>query len=334
MPEQVFVTGGSGYVGRNLIRRLVADGHAVVALARSPASAAAIESLGARAAAGDILDRASLEAGMAGCRWLVHAAADTGHGGFSAGQHRTNLEGTRHVFEAARAAGIERAVHLSTEAVLLSGRPLVRANESTPIPARHAGSYSASKAAAERMALSLSSAACPVVVVRPRFVWGRDDTTALPQLVAAARSGQLVWIAGGGYLTSTTHVDNAVEGILRALRHGRGGEAYFVTDGEPLPFRTFVSQLLERAGVTPPTNSVPRWLVAAMARLGDGLERLSGGRLHPPIGGQAYGTVGVEVTLDITKAERELGYRPVITREAGLATIERVRSRRPATIVA
>jgi nucleoside-diphosphate-sugar epimerase len=318
----VFVTGGSGYVGRNVIRRLVADGLQVRALARSEASAGIVAALGAEPRRGDILDRASLESAMIGCEWLIHAAADTAHGAFAAHQHHTNLEGTRNVLHAARAAGIRRAVHVSTEAVLLSGAPLRNVNEETPIPARHAGGYSASKAAAEQTALAENNAGLEVIVVRPRFVWGRDDTTALPQLVAAARSGKLAWIGGGTYLTSTTHIDNVAEGIVRALAQGRGGEAYFVTDGAPVEFRAFVSALLRRAGIEPPGKTAPRWLVATVASIGDWLERVSGGRIKPPIGRQEYGTVGVEVTLDITKAERELGYRPVITREMGMETVQ------------
>jgi len=318
----VFVTGGSGYVGRNLIRRLVADGLYVRALARSEVSAGIVAALGAEPMRGDILDRASLESAMTGCEWLIHAAADTAHGAFAANQHHTNLEGTRNVLNAARAAGITRAVHVSTEAVLLSGAPLRNANEETPIPPRHAGGYSASKAAAEQAALAENRAGLDVIVVRPRFIWGRDDTTALPQLVAAARSGKLAWIGGGTYLTSTTHIDNVAEGIVRALEQGRGGQAYFVTDGAPVEFRAFVSALLRRAGVEPPGKTAPRWLVAIVANIGDWLERISGGRIKPPIGRQEYGTVGVEVTLDITKAERELGYRPVITLEKGLETVQ------------
>lgn len=324
MSKRIFVTGGSGYVGRNLIRRLVRDGHRVRALARSEASAATVAELGAEPVRGDMLDQTSLEAGMAGCDSVVHAAADTAHGGLDAEQHHTNLEGTRNVLRAARAARVKRAIHVSTESVLLNGAPLRNATEAMPIPARHAGGYSASKAAAEQAALAENGDGLNVIALRPRFVWGRDDTTALPQLAAAARSGQLAWIGGGNYLTSTTHIDNVAEGIVRALERGRGGEAYFVTDGPPVEFRTFVSELLLRAGIEPPVKSVPRWLVEAAVAVGDRLERWSGGRIKPPLARQQYGTVGVEVTLDISKAESELGYRPVISREEGYATVEQL----------
>jgi nucleoside-diphosphate-sugar epimerase len=321
MTHTVFVTGGSGFIGRNLVRRLLREGHAVVALARSGASAAKLAALGARVARGDIRDLASLETGMAGCDWLVHCAADTGHNAFEAGQHETNLQGARNVFTAARSAGIKRAVHLSTEAVLLSGAPLVSADETTPYPKRFAGSYSASKAAAEKAALALNSAACAVMVIRPRFVWGRDDSTALPQLIAATRDGRLTWISGGNYPTSTTHVDNAVEGIMLALERGRGGEVYFITDGEPVGFRDFISTLLRRTGHHPPKTSQPRWLVVPVVWAGDWMERVTRGRVKAMIGRQEYGTIGVEVTLNIDKARRELGYAPVISREEGLATL-------------
>ena len=95
------------------------------------------------------------------------------------------------------------------------------------------------------------------MIVRPRFVWGRGDTTLLPLLVEGTRSGQFRWVGGGRHLTSTTHIDNTVEGLLLAAEHGRGGRAYFVTDGQPVVFRDFVSELIATQGVTPPKGSVP-----------------------------------------------------------------------------
>ena len=89
------------------------------------------------------------------------------------------------------------------------------------------------------------------VVVRPRFVWGRGDTTLLPALVELVRSGRFRWVGGGRHLTATTHVDNTVEGLWLGATKAQPGGVYFVTDGEPVVFREFVSRMLATQGVTP-----------------------------------------------------------------------------------
>jgi nucleoside-diphosphate-sugar epimerase len=136
---RLFLTGGSGYVGRNLFRHFIAKGFEVVALARSERSLQVVKALGALPFAGDLLD-AGLVEGMKGCQTLINAAADTDHGRGNAQQYRTNLDGTRNVFQSARTAGISRAVHISTESVLLDGKPLIDATEDHPFPHRPAGS--------------------------------------------------------------------------------------------------------------------------------------------------------------------------------------------------
>lgn len=316
--EQLFITGGSGYVGRNLIRHYVAQGWHVVALARSDVATQRVAALGAEPWRGD-LHSSDLAQAMAGCGWMIHAAADTNHGRATAQQAQTNLAGTRNVFHAARRAGVARALLVSSESVLLDGWPLINATERHPYPRRPAGGYSRSKAEAERLALSLNEEGFAVIGVRPRFVWGGDDTTALPQLLAAARSGQLAWIDGGHYLSSSTHIANLCAGINLALAKGRGGEVYFITDGAPYEFRRLVSGLLAANGVAAPDKVVPRRLLRAMARVGDGLADLTGGRVTLPITMQAFATTAVEVSLDISKARTELGYQPVISIEQGLA---------------
>jgi len=319
-PDMLYLTGGSGYVGRNLIRHFVAQGSQVRALVRSPTAAETVRALGAIPVLGDLLDT-DLAKGMAGCDTLIHAAADTDHGVATAQQARVNVEGTRNVFAAARAAGITRAVHLSTESVLLDGRPLVNATEAHPLPSRPAGAYSRTKAEGERIALSLAGPNFAVMVIRPRMVWGRDDTTAMPQLLAAAKSGQLAWIDGGTYRTSATHIANLCHGVDLALQKGGSGEVYFITDGEPIAFRAMVTALLRTQGITAPDKTVSRALVRTIATIGEALSAISGGRIKPPLTLQAFATSAVEVTLDISKARRDLGYAPVITMDAGLAEL-------------
>lgn len=320
--DVVFVTGGSGTVGRKILATLKHRGIAAKALARSDKSAKVVEEFGAQAVAGDLLVPSALSSGMRGASYLIHAAADTSHGIASIEQDEVNRQGTRNVYAAAVAAGVHRAVHLSSEAVLLNGQVLHNADETIPIPSSLAGGYSKTKAESEKIALEYSSTELEVVVIRPRFVWGLGDTTILPQLIEAAKSGKLAWIGGGRYHISTTHLVNVVEGVLLALEQGAAGEVYFLSDGEQVEFRHFITRLLETQGVEVPQKEVPRWLVKTVARMGDLMEKLSVGRLSGPMSWQEYATLGVEVTLNIDKARNELGYRPVITVDEGLLELE------------
>ncbi len=214
-------------------------------------------------------------------------------------------------------------MHISTEAVLLDGRPIVNADETWPIPENPSGAYSRTKAGAERIALASNGNGMDVIVMRPRFVWGRDDTTALPQLVTAAKSGKLVWFDGGDYLTSTTHIANVVEGVRLCLEKGRGGEVYFITDGEDIAFRPWVTALLATKGISESeVKSVRRGFMNIIVSAGELLANLTGGALSGPLGRQEYATVGNTVTLNIAKARKELGYVPVMSRAAGLSELK------------
>ncbi len=317
--RHVFVTGASGYVGRNLIRHFTSAGHRVTGLARSEESAAVVTELGATAVRGD-MRRDDLSPLMTGATDLVHAAANLDHGP-GRGAREDNVRGTEAVVAAASAAGIKRLVHISSDSVLQDGHPLRNVHEDHPVPVRHAGAYSAGKAEAEKVALDGNGDAMAVIVLRPRMIWGRDDTTALPTLAAMVRSGQFAWISGGDYLSSTTHVGNLCHAVDLALTHGRAGEIYHVSDGPARPFRETVTGLLATQGLSPPDKSVPRAVLRLLARASDGLYRLSGGRLRGPLSFQEFATSAVEITLDISKAKRELGYLPVIGWEEGLAEL-------------
>ena len=157
------------------------------------------------------------------------------------------------------------------------------------------------------------------VTVRPRFVWGAGDTSVMPKIAEAVRSGRFAWIGGGAHLTSTTHVENLVEALLLAEPNGRGGEIYFVTDGEPVVFRTFITALLRTKGIDPPSRSVPLPLARLAAFVSETFARATGGT--PAVTRLAAELFGREVTIDDAKIRRELGYVGTTTRKAGLAAL-------------
>jgi nucleoside-diphosphate-sugar epimerase len=318
-----FVTGGSGFVGRNLIRHLVARGDRVRALARSDNAAQLVGALGAEPVRGDLDDVAVLTEGMRGCAALFHSAALVAEWGPKAEFERVNVDGTRHVIEAARAAGVPVLVHVSTEAVLADGTPIRDADETRPLPERPLPRYPASKAAAERLVAAASDSALRTVIVRPRLIWGNDDSSVLSQLEHAVNAGRYMWIDGGRYPTSTCHVDNLCEALLLAAEKGRGGEAYFVTDGAPVELRSFFTAMLRTRGVDAGERCVPRGVALALAAVSEKLWDLLGLRTPPPATRMAVRLIGEPVTVNDTKARRELGYLGRVSRDQGLATLRR-----------
>ncbi len=321
MQHTAFVTGGSGFIGGRLVTRLVGEGWRVRALARSEESAHAVADLGAEAVRGSLSDVAAMADGARGCEIAFHCAARVGAWGQPEEFERDNVQGTTNVVEACRRAGVRRLVHVGTEAALLDGEPLGVVDERAPLRPDSRALYAATKARAESLVLAASGEGLETVVVRPRLVWGGGDTTILPELVARVGVRRFAWVDGGRHRTSTTHVDNAVEGLLLAAEKGVPGHAYFVTDGEPVEFRDFVTRLLATQGVAAPDRDVPAWLARAVAASGEALWRRLPLRGAPPVTRLALWLSALETTIDISRAREELGYAPLRTLEEGLAEL-------------
>jgi nucleoside-diphosphate-sugar epimerase len=319
-----FVTGGSGFIGGRLIARLVAEGRAVRALARSDKAAAIVAGLGAEPVRGDLGDRASLAAGAAGAATAFHLAAHLGEWGPWEDFERGNVEGTRNALAGCEQAGVRRFVHCGTEAALMAGKPLLDVDETAPLRPDSPAPYPATKARAEQAVRAASHEGFETVVLRPRFVWGAGDTTLLPEMVKTVEKGQFAWIGGGRNRTDTTHVDNVVEGLLLAAERGRAGEPYFVTDGEPVVFREFVSALLRTQGVEPPQRSIPAWTAAPLARVAETAWKLLPLPGEPPMTTFRSWLLTQDCTIDISKAREELGYAPIVSHTDGLAAMRAV----------
>ena len=137
------------------------------------------------------------------------------------------------------------------------------------------------------------------------------------------RSGRFRWVGGGRQLTATTHIDNTVEGLWLGATKAPAGGVYFVTDGEPVVFREFLTRCSAPRASTIPDKSVPPGVARAAAAASERIWRLLKRPGSPPLTRFAVWVSSQECTIDISRAERELGYRPVISREEGLAELSR-----------
>jgi nucleoside-diphosphate-sugar epimerase len=316
-----FVTGGSGFVGGRLIRRLAADGWTVRALARSTGAARAVEAAGGEPVRGELDDIDSMRRGAEGADAAFHAAALVVEWADDAAYERANVIGTSNALQACHRAGVPRFVNVSTIGVLQDGRPFRGLDEEAPLALHSRWGYSTTKARAEMLVSRWSRPGFETVSIRPEFVWGPGDTTLVPVIAERVAAGQFVWVGGGRHRVATSHVDNVVEGLVLAARRGGGGRAYFVTDGDPPVFRDFVTRLMAAHGVDMPDRSVPLPVARAVAAGCEWAWRRLPLPGAPPFTRPALWIVGVEGTVDDSRARRELGYSPVRTLDAGLAEL-------------
>lgn len=318
---KIFLTGASGFVGGAATRRLAAS-HGVLAMARSEAAAGKVRALGAQPVRCDLATVAAEH--MAGCDCVVHCAAYAEEWGAEADYYNANVVGTQRMLDAARAAGVRRFVHIGTEAALFGGQHMQNVDETYPYADPSPYPYSRTKAEAERRVLAANGPDFVTLSLRPRLIWGPGDVTVLPAILEQARAGRFAWIGGGPYLTSTAHIDNVVHAIELALAHGVGGQAYFIADAGTLPMREFVTRYVATQGVTLPDTQVPRAVARAAASGIQAIWNALGLRSRPPLVPFSVGMMSVHCTVDTRKAERDLGYQPLITVDEGLRTMPRM----------
>ena len=299
---RAFVTGGSGFIGKVLVRRLLKEGHSVGVLVRSEASAAKVSALGAEPVRGELTDPTTWRNGVTGSDVMFHLAAETDVTADRERHEFVTVRGTQAAVDAARHAHVPRFVHCGSEAALLAGDPLVDVDETAPLRPDSEAAYCAVKAVAEKIVLDANTADFATVSIRPRFVWG-PDSVLVEGLAAAAKAGQFAWIGGGRHTTDVTFVENAVEGLMLGWRRGRPGQAYFVTDRHRVTLREFLETQFEIHGVGVP---IPDLDAETAAR-------------EVPVPARWF--LGQQCTLRTDKAVAELGYEPVVSHATGLETV-------------
>jgi dihydroflavonol-4-reductase len=322
-----FVTGASGFIGANLVHELVARGHDVKALLRSGGDLRGLKGADFERVTGDVSEREKLTVAMRGCDWCFHVAASY-HLWLRdyAPMYAANIEGTRHVIEAAFAAGCLRIVHTSTAGCI--GLPkeangvISATDEMTPVSERQMSNpYKLSKWKAEVVARELAARGAPVIIVNPSAPVGPRDVKPTPtgRVIVDFLNRRLPAYLDTGL--NWVHVRDVARGHILAAEKGRVGERYILgsADGNWTMQRTFAT-LEEISGVPAPKTRIPFFVALAAAHVDETIARFTGKPPKAPLAGVRMAKY--KMWFNPAKAVRELGLPQTPARQALADAVE------------
>lgn len=327
--SSVLVTGGTGFLGRRLVERLLGAGRRVTILGRTPAPD--LERRGVKFVRASLDDARAVAAACAGIETVFHVAAKVGVWGRYEDFFRTNVLGTRALLAGCRTHGVSRFVHTSTPSVVYNGRDLAGADETLPLTTACPSPYPLTKAIAEREVLAVNSATLRTVALRPHLIWGVGDPHLVPRVLDRARRGRLRIVGAGRNRVDMVHVENAVDAQLCA-EHAIGfppasglpsdartaaGRAFFITNGEPVFLWDWINDLLRALGEPPVTKHISLGTASAVGAACELAWRVLPLRGEPPMTRFVAAELAKDHWFDLTAARRDLGYTPRVSMADG-----------------
>jgi dihydroflavonol-4-reductase len=321
-----FVTGASGFIGANLVPELRRRGHRVKALLRPDSDVRGLAGVEFERVTGDVGNRELLRREIKGCEWCFHVAAS-----YQlwlrdyAPMYATNVEGTRHVIEAAAAAGCARIVYTSTVGCIalpktVDGR-IVPTDEMDPVSEMQMGNhYKRSKWQAECVARDLAKKGLPVIIVNPSAPIGPRDAKPTPtgQLIVDFLNRKMPAYIDSGL--NWVHVRDVAAGHILAAEKGRWGERYILghAGGNWTLEETFAA-LAEISGVPAPKMKMPHWVALAAGHVSEGIACITGKPPRVPLAGVRMAKY--KMWFNPAKAIRELGLPQTPVRQAFIEAV-------------
>ncbi len=307
---KAFVTGGTGFIGSRVVRRLRERGDEVVALVRSPEKATALSDLGCELVEGDLSSEQAIRDGVRGCDAVFHIAA-VYKVGIPAPEREamrdSNVGGTERVLDAAIDAGVARIVYVSTVAVFGNTHGEVVDETYSRKGEDFLSCYDETKWKSHQVVLDRIGRGAPVVIVQPGGVYGPGDHSELGNMIDRAASGKLKMLMFPETGFNLVHVDDVADGILLAYDKGEAGQSY-VLGGQISKMRELVEKVSEIAGRKAPRRELPAALMKMAIPVGPLVGKAMG---FPPNLRELIRTSdGVTFWARDDKARRDLGYAP------------------------
>lgn len=322
---KVLVTGATSGLGRNAVEYLRRQGVSVRATGTHAPMGKLLEKMGAEFVHADLTDLVSSQAKvmLADIDTLWHCSGFTSPWGSQEAFDLANVRATRRLGEWSVAWGVRNFIHISSPAIYFDYHHHRNIDENFR-PLRYANAFARSKAAGEEVIgmLAQSNPNTRFTILRPQSLFGPHDTVFFPRLVQMMRRyGSVLLPHGGSAMVDMTYQENAIHAMWLASSAAcdrlPSGRAFNITNGEPCPLRTIVERLIDALGIRCKIRSVPYPMLDMIAR---SLEHLgSRSTREPALTHYGVSKLNFDFTLDITRAQQELSYQPVMTLDEGIA---------------
>lgn len=319
--RNVLVTGGGGFVGLAVVRLLREMNLETTVVGRNRYPAA--EDLGARCLQGDIRDPAFMLQAAKGMDTVFHVAAKAGVWGDFKSYFSINVAGTRNVIQACREQQVRHLVYTSTPSVVFDGKSICGGDETLPYATNPLCHYAATKIVAEKEVLASNSDRLRTTALRPHLVWGPGDTNLIPRLLERGRKRQLKIIGDGKNKVDISYIDNVANAHILAAKNlasngEAAGEAFFISQGEPVHLWAWINALFAKMQISPVTKHVS---LTTAYKAGWMLEKVYGWlklQAEPKMTRFIAQQLSHDHWFSIKKAEKMIGYKPQITTDEGL----------------
>ena len=317
MMKKVLVTGATGFLGKYVIEELVEHGYQVRAFGRNSKVGRSLENSSVSFFQGDLTKADDVLEACKGMDLVVHAGALSTVWGPWEDFYQANVLGTKYVLEACRQTGIQRLVYVSSPSIYAAPKDQLAIKESDAPEENNLNNYIRSKLASEKLFKDYPDV--PSIILRPRGLFGIGDTSILPRVINLSQKIGIPLIGDGRQLMDMTCVENVALAIRLAIEAPEAkGEVYNITNGEPRAFRDLLEESLKGLGYPIKYRKIPASLLAGIASSLEFLYKFLNLKGEPPLTRYTYYLLRYSQTLDISKAERELGYRPKISISEGI----------------
>lgn len=309
--ENILVTGANGFIGSNLVKRLVEQGNMVRGLVRKTSDLSFLKDVNAELVLGDINDIPSLEIAMKGIDKVYHVAGLAADWGPYSLFEKINYHGTINVANTSEKYGVKKLIYIST--VAFHGFGKTNMDEESPVPGKLIP-YARTKYLAEKWLWDFAgSSSMKITAIRPGNVYGINDRTFIAKYIDAMKAGKFAQINGGKSKTCPVYIENLIDIITLAGNSEKADNNTFIaTDGIDIDWHTFNTKLADALGIKLPKTSIPYFLAYPVSVIYYKIHRSLGIKTEPFLTPYRVNNGGRDYHFSIDKLRRFFDYKPAV----------------------